>query len=56
MKKTITYTATLISALLFSGAAAAVTPDQETDILYGNGTVQSVGEQDNADDLIYQSS
>jgi hypothetical protein len=95
MNKTINYTATLIAALLFSGTAAAVTPDQETDLLYGNGEVQSsigapyvqvdhgpngtetdllshldevnptndvtsgeriVGEQDNADDLIYQAS
>jgi hypothetical protein len=40
MNKTINYTATLIAALLFSGAAAA-TPDQETDLLYGNGTVES---------------
>jgi hypothetical protein len=40
MNKTITYTAALISVLLFSATAAA-TPDQETDLLYGNGTVES---------------
>lgn len=41
MTKTTTLTATLISTLLFSGLAAAVTPDQEGDILYGNGAVPS---------------
>jgi hypothetical protein len=40
MNKTITTTAALIAVLLFSGTAAA-TPDQETDLLYGNGTVES---------------
>jgi len=41
MNKTTNYTAALIAALLFSGATAAATPDQETDLLYGNGRVES---------------
>ncbi len=40
MNKTFTATTTLIAVLLFSGTAAA-TPDQETDLLYGNGVVES---------------
>ena len=40
MNKTFTATTALIAVLLFSGTAAA-TPDQETDLLYGNGTVES---------------
>lgn len=44
MNKTINYTASLIAALLFSGAAAAANGEQDEDILYGNGMVSaSVG-------------
>ncbi len=94
MNKTFTATTALIAILLFSGTAAT-TPDQETDIPYGNGQVTSsaatpyiwsnsgpvgtetdllsnldqarptndvtsgvriVGQQDNVDDLLSQSS
>jgi len=44
MKKTITYTAALLSVALFSGTAAAssnVGQDQSEDILHGSGAVAS---------------
>ncbi len=44
MNKTINYTAALIAAVLFSGAAAAANGEQAEDILHGNGAVSaSVG-------------
>ena len=44
MNKTINYTAALIAAVLFSGAAAAANGEQAEDILHGNGAVTaSVG-------------
>jgi len=41
MNKTINYTATLIAAILFSGAAAAANGEQAEDILYGSGAVSA---------------
>jgi len=61
MNKTINYTATLIAAILFSGAAAAANGEQAEDILHGNGAVtasmgapyvQADGDRDNRDDLL----
>jgi len=61
MNKTINYTAALIAAILFSGAAAAANGEQAEDILHGNGAVsasvgapyiQVSGDQDNRDDLL----
>jgi len=61
MNKTINYTATLIAAILFSGAAAAANGEQAEDILHGSGAVaasvgapyvQAGGDQDNRDDLL----
>ena len=41
MKKTITYTAALLSVALFSGFASAASGEQDEDILYGSGKVAS---------------
>ena len=39
MKKTITYTAAILSVALFSGFASAANGEQDEDILHGNGAV-----------------
>jgi len=39
MKKTITYTAALLSVALFSGFAGAANGEQDEDILHGSGKV-----------------
>ena len=41
MKKTITYTAAILSIALFSGFASAASGEQNEDILNGNGAVVS---------------
>ena len=39
MRKTITYTAALLSVALFSGFASAANGEQDEDILHGSGAV-----------------
>ena len=41
MKKTITYTAAILSIALFSGFANAANGEQDEDILHGSGAVAS---------------
>jgi len=42
MKKTITYTAALLSVALFSGFASAASGEQDQDILHESGKVVSI--------------